>query len=50
MKNEVQPETIQRLPLQAAPVMRAVVNSVISGDAGVEACDMDHINIFKNCP
>jgi len=49
MQDEVKSETTQRLPLQAAPVMRTVVNSAISGDAGVEACDMDHINIFKNC-
>jgi hypothetical protein len=34
--------TAQHLPLQAAPVMRTVVNSAISGDAGIEACDNDH--------
>jgi hypothetical protein len=49
MQDEVELEATQRLPLQSAPVTRTVVNSAISGDAGVEACDMDHINIFKNC-
>ena len=50
MQNEVKSEATQRLPLQAVPVMRVVVNSAISSDAGGQACDMDHINIFKNCP
>jgi len=50
MQNGEQSETTQRLPSQAAPVMRTVVNSAISSDAGAETCDMDHINIFKNCP
>jgi len=41
-ENEVKVETAQRFPLQAAPVLRRVVNSAISGGAGVEACDNDH--------
>jgi hypothetical protein len=39
MKNEhdtVTPETEQRVPLQAAPVLRGPANSVISGDTGVD--------------
>jgi len=49
MQDEVKSETTQRLPLQAAPVMRAVVNSAISGDAGVEACDNNNNPIWE-CP
>jgi hypothetical protein len=50
MENELKLETTQRLPVQAAPVVRTSVGSGISGDTGLEASDMDHINIFKNCP
>jgi len=41
-ENEVKVETAQRFPLQAAPVLRRVVDSAISGGAGVEASDNDH--------
>jgi hypothetical protein len=47
MRNEAEPEVTQRLPLQAAPVARTVVNSAISSDREVQACDMDHINIYS---
>jgi len=47
MQNEVKTETTQRLPLQAEPVMRTVVNSAISGDLGAEACDNNNNPIFK---
>jgi hypothetical protein len=47
MQNDMQPETTQRLPLQAAPVMRTMVNSAISGDVGVEACDNNNNPMFK---
>jgi hypothetical protein len=42
MRIEEALETTQRLPLQAAPVKRTVVNSTISFGAGVEASDNDH--------
>jgi hypothetical protein len=42
MKNGVGLELDQRLPLQAAPVMRTVVNSALSSDVGLEASDNDH--------
>jgi len=47
MQTEVQLETTQRLPLQAAPVMRTVVDSAVSGAAGVVACDNNNNPIFK---
>jgi len=47
MRNETKPEATQRPPLQVAPVMRTVVNSAVSSDSQVEACDMDHINIYS---
>jgi len=47
MHNEVKSETTQRLPLQAAPVVRSVVNSPIFGDAGIEACDNNNNPMFK---
>ena len=47
MENEVKVETTQRLPQQVAPVTRTVVNSAISGDAGVEACDNNNNPMFK---
>jgi hypothetical protein len=47
MENELNSETTQRLPLQAAPVVRTVVGSAISADAGVEACDNNNNPIFK---
>jgi hypothetical protein len=44
-------ETTQHLPLQAAPVMRTVVNSAILSDAGVEASDYnDPVYFFLNWP
>lgn len=50
-QNAVIPETTRHLPLQAAPVIRAVVNSAISGDAGVEASDYnDPVYFFLNWP
>jgi hypothetical protein len=49
MKNEVEWETTQRLPLQAAPVVRSVVGSAISADAGVEACDNNNNPVWE-CP
>jgi hypothetical protein len=50
-QNAVTPETAQHLPLQAAPVMRTVVNSAISSDAGVEASDYnDPSYFFLNWP
>jgi hypothetical protein len=42
MQSEMELGVDQRLPLQAAPVMRTVVNSAVSGDVGVEASDNDH--------
>lgn len=36
-QNEVRPQETRRLPLQAGPVTRTVVNSTISRDAAVEA-------------
>jgi hypothetical protein len=39
MKNEhdtVRPETEQRVPLQAVPVLRGPAGSAISGDTGVD--------------
>jgi hypothetical protein len=48
---ELNPENTQRLPLQAGPVMRTVVNSAISSDAGVEASDYnDPSYFFLNWP
>jgi hypothetical protein len=47
MQNEVKSETTQRLPLQTAPVMRTIVNSAISVDAGMEACDNNNNPMFK---
>jgi len=49
MQTEVQSETTQHLPLQAAPVKRTVVNSAISGDAGVDACDNNNNPVWE-CP
>lgn len=50
-QNKISPENAQRLPLQAGPVMRAVVNSAISSDAGVEASDYnDPSYFFLNWP
>jgi hypothetical protein len=41
----------QRLPLQAAPIMRGLVSSAISSDAGVEASDYnDPVYFFLNWP
>lgn len=31
-----------RIPQQAPPVTRTVVNATIAGDAGIEASDNDH--------
>lgn len=45
MQDEVKLETTQRLPLQAVPVMRAMVDSAIASEAGLEPCDNDH-NLF----
>jgi hypothetical protein len=45
MQDEMKLEVTPRLPLQAGPVFRAVVNSAIAGKAGVEPCDNDH-NLF----
>jgi hypothetical protein len=45
MNDEVKLEMTQRLPLQAPPVMRTVVDSAPAGDGGVEPCDNDH-NLF----
>lgn len=50
-QNAVTPENARYLPLQAAPVMRTVVNSAISSDAGVEASDYnDPVYFFLNWP
>ena len=49
MQNEVKPETTQRVPLQAAPVTRIVVNSAISGDSGMVACDNNNNPVWE-CP
>lgn len=49
--NELKPENTQRLPLQAGPVMRTVVNSAISSDTGMEASDYnDPSYFFLNWP
>ncbi|MGH9445973.1 MAG: hypothetical protein ACRD3O_09620 [Terriglobia bacterium] len=54
MQNEqktVTPDATQQLPLQAAPVMRTVVNSAISSEGGVEASDYnDPVYFFLNWP
>jgi hypothetical protein len=49
MQNESELETTQRLPQQAPPVTRTVVNSAIAGHAGVEACDNNNNPIWE-CP
>jgi hypothetical protein len=50
-RNETRLEDTQRLPLQAAPVMRTVVNSAISGNLGVEPSDYnDPVYFFLNWP
>jgi hypothetical protein len=50
-QNEAKLEITQRLPLQAAPIMRTVVNSAISGNMGVEASDYnDPSYFFLNWP
>lgn len=50
-QNEAMPETIRRFPVQAAPVMRTLVSSAVSGDAGVDACDYnDPTYFFLNWP
>jgi len=50
-QNETKLENTQRLPLQAAPIMRAVVNSALSSDTGVEASDYnDPVYFFLNWP
>lgn len=50
-QSEVKSKAAERFPLQAAPVMRTLVNSAISGDAGVETCDYnDPVNFFLNWP
>jgi hypothetical protein len=48
MKSEARIETTQRLPLQAAPVRRQVVNSPVAADSGVEASDNDHNTDTEN--
>ena len=41
----------QRLPQQSAPVMRRLLGSAISGEAGVEASDYnDPVYFFLNWP
>ena len=45
MENEKQmqfTEPSASLPAQAPPVMRSIVNALVSGDSGVEASDNDH--------
>lgn len=50
-RNEAKLEATERFPLQAAPVMRTLVNSGVSGDAGVQACDYnDPVYFFLNWP
>ena len=50
-KSELNRESIQRLPPQAALVMRTVANSAISGGVGVEASDYnDPSYFFLNWP
>ena len=53
MKNEQDDvrESLHRLPSQAAPVLRSVVASAVSGEAGVEASDYnDPVYFFLNWP
>jgi hypothetical protein len=42
MNNQVNAETALRFPVQAMPVTRTVVSSVMATDSGVEASDNDH--------
>ncbi len=50
-RRELTPETTLRLPLQAEPIVRTVVSSIVSGDAGVEASDYnDPVYFFLNWP
>jgi hypothetical protein len=50
-RNELNAEQTQRLPQQSAPVMRRLLGSAISGEAGVEASDYnDPSYFFLNWP
>lgn len=42
MEDQSNPETTERLPVQAEPVIRTVVDSALSGDGGLEPCDNEH--------
>lgn len=50
-QNKLNSEPTQHLPLQAPPVTRAVVNSILTCTAGLEASDYnDPVYFFLNWP
>jgi hypothetical protein len=48
-QDETKSETALRLPLQAAPVMRTIVSSAVSGGPDVQASDNNN-NPIWDCP